>query len=281
MRSFPCFELLWKRSPTEQRWSPNSWSFLDPMPVVISMGFQMLTWLWSITIGIRPNGWHALSRNKDWRMMYWPWSQKNGIRKRNLIRFSGNRSFKKVYASMSIPENPWFLQAEDDLKMAKLAFANGFYSQTWLPCLTVRWKSAQEYHHRPGWIASQNPCIESFEGNVVPTWAAYLWFRRFEIEFSYTHAYQHSLSFWGSSSCAIIWSIGWRRVFGNCWESYQFYKDDEEGRRLSITMSFTPRRQNLLFRLNVIVGVEVSTSRIPSIHFWILQLRAKALRAEW
>ena len=23
---------------------------------------------------------------------------------------------------MSIPENPWFLQAEDDLKMAKLAF---------------------------------------------------------------------------------------------------------------------------------------------------------------
>ena len=31
---------------------------------------------------------------------------------------------------MSIPENPWFLQAEDDLKMAKLAFANGFYSQT-------------------------------------------------------------------------------------------------------------------------------------------------------
>ena len=31
---------------------------------------------------------------------------------------------------MSIPENPWFLQAEDDLKMAKLAFENGFYSQT-------------------------------------------------------------------------------------------------------------------------------------------------------
>ena len=31
---------------------------------------------------------------------------------------------------MSIPENPRFLQAEDDLKMAKLAFANGFYSQT-------------------------------------------------------------------------------------------------------------------------------------------------------
>ena len=31
---------------------------------------------------------------------------------------------------MSIPENPWFLKAEDDLKMAKLAFANGFYSQT-------------------------------------------------------------------------------------------------------------------------------------------------------
>ena len=29
---------------------------------------------------------------------------------------------------MSIPKNPWFLQAEDDLKMAKLAFANGFYS---------------------------------------------------------------------------------------------------------------------------------------------------------
>ena len=53
------------------------------------------------------------------------WNQK-----RNPIRFSGNRSFKKVFASMSIPENPWFLQAEDDLKMAKLAFANGFYSQT-------------------------------------------------------------------------------------------------------------------------------------------------------
>ena len=31
---------------------------------------------------------------------------------------------------MSIPENPWFLQAEDDLKMAKHPFANGFYSQT-------------------------------------------------------------------------------------------------------------------------------------------------------
>ena len=31
---------------------------------------------------------------------------------------------------MSIPENPCFLQAEDDLKMAKLAYANGFYSQT-------------------------------------------------------------------------------------------------------------------------------------------------------
>ena len=31
---------------------------------------------------------------------------------------------------MSIPENPCFLQEEDDLKMAKLAFANGFYSQT-------------------------------------------------------------------------------------------------------------------------------------------------------
>ena len=31
---------------------------------------------------------------------------------------------------MSIPENPWFLQAEDDLKMAKLAYANDFYSQT-------------------------------------------------------------------------------------------------------------------------------------------------------
>ena len=31
---------------------------------------------------------------------------------------------------MSIFENPRFLQAEDDLKMAKLAFANGFYSQT-------------------------------------------------------------------------------------------------------------------------------------------------------
>ena len=31
---------------------------------------------------------------------------------------------------MCIPENPWFLKAEDDLKMAKLAFANGFYSQT-------------------------------------------------------------------------------------------------------------------------------------------------------
>ena len=31
---------------------------------------------------------------------------------------------------MSIPENPWFLKAEDNLKMVKLAFANGFYSQT-------------------------------------------------------------------------------------------------------------------------------------------------------
>ena len=120
--------LLWKISYTEKRLNPNTWSFLDPMPEEISMGFQMLTWLWSITIVIRPNAWHALSRNKDWRMMYWPWTQWNWIRKRNPIRFSGKRSFKKVFASMSIPENPWFLQAEDDLKMAKLAFANGFYS---------------------------------------------------------------------------------------------------------------------------------------------------------
>ena len=148
---------------------------------------------------------------------------------------------------MSIPENPWFLRAEDDLKMAKLAFANGFYSQTCYHASQSA-EGTQEYHHRPGWIASQNPCIESFEGNVVPTWAVYLRFRRFEIEFSYTHAYQHSVSFWGSSSCAIIWSIGWRRVFGNCWEGYQFYSDDEEGRRLSNIMSLTPRRQNLLFR---------------------------------
>ena len=84
----------------------------------------------------------------------------------------------------------------------------------------------------------QNPCIESFEGKGVPTWVAYLRFRRFEIEFSYTHAYQHSVSFWGPSSCAIIWSIGWRRVFGNCWEGYQFYSNDEEGRRLSKIMTW-------------------------------------------
>ena len=32
------------------------------------------------------------------------WNQK-----RNPIRFSGNQFFKKVFASMSIPENPWFL----------------------------------------------------------------------------------------------------------------------------------------------------------------------------
>ena len=35
---------------------------------------------------------------------------------------------------MSVPENPWFFQAEDALKMAKLAFANGFYSHNLLPC---------------------------------------------------------------------------------------------------------------------------------------------------
>ena len=198
----------------------------------------------------RPTGWHVLSRNKDWRMMYWR-TQKNGIRKRNPIRFSGNRSFKKVFASMSIPENPWFHQAEDDLKMAKLAFANNFLFPNLLPRLAVCWKGTQEYHHRLGRIAPQNPCIESFEGNVVPTWVAYLRFRRFEIEFSYTHAYQHSVSFWGPSSCAVVWSIGWRRVFGNCWEGYQFYTDDEKGRRLSKIMSLTPRRQNLLFRVNV------------------------------
>ena len=71
--------------------------------------------------------------------------------KKKSIRFSGNRSFKKVYASMSIPENPWFLQAEDDLKMAKLAFANVFF----IPKLATMHhntlkKSAQEYHHKPG-----------------------------------------------------------------------------------------------------------------------------------
>ena len=95
---------------------------------------------------------------------------------------------------MSIPENPWFLQAEDDLKMAKLAFANGFYSQTCYHASQFAEKALKSIN-RLGGIAPQNPCIESFEGNVVPTWVAYLRFRRFEIEFSYTHAYQHSVSF--------------------------------------------------------------------------------------
>ena len=72
---------------------------------------------------------------------------------------------------MSIPENPWFLQAEDDLKMAKLAFANGFYSQT---CYHASQSAEKALKSIIGRIAPQNPCIESFEGNVVPAWAAYL-----------------------------------------------------------------------------------------------------------
>ncbi|HJL88250.1 MAG TPA: HEPN domain-containing protein [SAR324 cluster bacterium] len=31
---------------------------------------------------------------------------------------------------MSMPENPWLLQAENDLEMARLAFENGYFSQT-------------------------------------------------------------------------------------------------------------------------------------------------------
>ena len=38
---------------------------------------------------------------------------------------------RKYFPFMSITRNPWFLQVEDDLKIAKLAFANGFYSQTY------------------------------------------------------------------------------------------------------------------------------------------------------
>ena len=133
--------------------APIRWSFFDPMPEVISMGFQMLTWLWSIKIVIRPNDWHALSRNKDRRMMYWPWTQWNGIRKRNLIRFSGNRSFKNVFASMSIPENmvsSGGRRSEDGVA----CFCKRFLFSNLLPCLTFRWKGAQEYHHRSGRIAS-------------------------------------------------------------------------------------------------------------------------------
>ena len=96
---------------------------------------------------------------------------------------------------MSIPENPWFLKAEDDLKMAKLAFANGFYSQTCYHASQSAEKALKSIIIDLGELPPQNPCIESFEGNVVPTWVAYLRFRRFEIEFSYTHAYQHSVSF--------------------------------------------------------------------------------------
>ena len=44
--------------------------------------------------------------------------------------FLGIDPSRKYCASMSILENPWFLPAEDDLKMVKLAYANGFYSQT-------------------------------------------------------------------------------------------------------------------------------------------------------
>ena len=60
------------------------------------------------------------------------WNQK----KKSDSFFFGNRSFKNVFASMSIPENPWFLQAEDDLKMAKLAFKR-FLFPNLLPCLAV------------------------------------------------------------------------------------------------------------------------------------------------
>ena len=96
---------------------------------------------------------------------------------------------------MRIPENPLFLQVEDDLKMAKLAFAKGFNSQTCYHASQSAEKVLKSIIIDQGELPPQNPCIESFEGNVVPTWAAYLRFRRFEIEFSYTHAYQHSVSF--------------------------------------------------------------------------------------
>ena len=47
---------------------------------------------------------------------------------------------------MSIPENPWFLQAVDDLKMAKFAFANGFYSQT---CYHASQSAEVSFNHVP------------------------------------------------------------------------------------------------------------------------------------
>ena len=77
--------------------------------------------------------------------------------------FFSNQSFKKVFASMSIPENPWFLQAEDDLKMAKLVFANGFYSQTCYHASQSAEK-AQEYHHRFGRITSQTHALNRLKG---------------------------------------------------------------------------------------------------------------------
>ena len=95
---------------------------------------------------------------------------------------------------MSIPENPWFLQAEDDLKMAKLAFANGFYSQTCYHASQSAEKALKSIIIDLGELPPKTHALNRLR-NVVPNWAAYLRFRRFEIEFSYTHAYQHSVSF--------------------------------------------------------------------------------------
>ena len=96
---------------------------------------------------------------------------------------------------MSIPKNPWFLQAEDDLKMAKLAFANGFYSQTCYHASQSAEKALNSIIIDLGELPPKTHALNRLKGIVVPTWAAYLRFRRFEIEFSYTHAYQHSVSF--------------------------------------------------------------------------------------
>ena len=91
---------------------------------------------------------------------------------------------------MSIPENPWFLQAEDDLKMAKLAFANGFYSQTCYHASQSAEKALKSIIIDLGELPPKTHALNCLKG-MLSLRVAYLRFRRFEIEFSYTHAYQH------------------------------------------------------------------------------------------
>ena len=70
---------------------------------------------------------------------------------------------------MSIPENPWFLQAEDDLKMAKLAFVNGFYSQTCYHASQSAEKALKSIIIDLGELPPQKNLIHPI-GQLIPPW---------------------------------------------------------------------------------------------------------------